>query len=116
MTRSFLSALLLVLSSLMICRAQDPVAAFDRANRAYEAGKYPEAIALFRQALEASPQTGNIHLYIARAYHFMGDKSAERREEVAFRTWQREALEADARAQRHQIQQPSQSMHSSQKP
>jgi len=68
MTRSFLSALLLVLSSLMICRAQDPIAAFDRANRAYEAGKYPEAIDAYKQVVTTGRASAALYYNLGNAY------------------------------------------------
>lgn len=95
--------------------AKDPSAILiELGMNAQSAGAFSDAINFFQQALKASPHTGNIHLYMARAYQRMGDKAAARREEQAFRTWQREALAADARAKQQQAER--QSHHASQKP
>lgn len=51
------------------------------------AGKTAEAIEAFKNALQANPGTGNIHLYLARAYQRLGDQASARREEEAFRQW-----------------------------
>lgn len=57
---------------------------------AQKAGRFPEAIQALQKALELSPKTGNIHLYLARVYQRTGDQEAARREEAAYRAWERE--------------------------
>jgi tetratricopeptide (TPR) repeat protein len=100
-----------------LSKAQDPTTIFiELGMNAQNAGRYPEAISFFQQALQASPKTGNIHLYMARVYQRMGDKASAQREETTFRKWQRDVLEADARAKKQRVEREANSTHSSQKP
>lgn len=69
-------------------RAPSPVFV-EIAVNAQKAGRYPEAIEAYKRALEISPQDGNIHLYLSRAYMLAGDMEAARREEQEFRAWER---------------------------
>lgn len=59
---------------------------------AQKAGRYPEAETAFRKALEISPKTGNIHLYLSRLYIRMGNKDASLKEEQAFREWNKQLV------------------------
>ena len=57
---------------------------------AQNAGRLADAIAAFKNALESNPGTGNVHIYLARAYQRQGDQESAKREEAAFRRWNRE--------------------------
>jgi tetratricopeptide (TPR) repeat protein len=61
----------------------------ERGMNAQTAGRYNDAVERFKEALEASPETGNIHLYLARVYPRLGDAESASREEAAFRQWER---------------------------
>jgi tetratricopeptide (TPR) repeat protein len=58
-----------------------------------KAGRFPQSIEAFRKALEISPETGNVHQYIARSYQRMGDLTAAARAEAEFRAWERKRAE-----------------------
>jgi cytochrome c-type biogenesis protein CcmH/NrfG len=64
---------------------------------AQKAQRYPVAAAAFQKALQISPQTGNVHLYLSRLYLLMGDKAASLEEEKLFRQWERKKAEEKTR-------------------
>jgi tetratricopeptide (TPR) repeat protein len=66
---------------------------------AQKAQRYPTAEEAFKKALEISPQTGNIHIYLSRLYLLMGKKEASLVEEKAFRAWERKKAEDELRRQ-----------------
>jgi tetratricopeptide (TPR) repeat protein len=77
---------------------RDPSPVFvEIAVNAQKAGRYPEAIEAYKRALEISPQTGNIRLYLSRAYQLAGDMEAARREEQEFRKWERKNQEENVK-------------------
>ncbi|HZO91100.1 MAG TPA: tetratricopeptide repeat protein [Chthonomonadaceae bacterium] len=81
--------------------AKDPTTVLiELGMNAQNAGRFPQAVDYLQKALAASPQTGNVHLYLARIYPRMGDQAAAQREEKLFRAWQREQL---ARQLAHQL-------------
>ncbi len=59
---------------------------------AEKAGRYPVAEEAFKKALELSPKTGNIHVYLSRLYLRMGNKDASLKEEQAYREWNKELV------------------------
>lgn len=67
---------------------------------AQKAIRYPAAEEAFKKALEISPQTGNIHIYLSRLYLLMGNKEAALTEEKAFRAWERKKAEDALRLQK----------------
>jgi len=56
---------------------------------AQRAGRFDRTVEFFKKALEASPETYNVHLYLARAYERLGDLESARREEKTFRQMER---------------------------
>jgi tetratricopeptide (TPR) repeat protein len=61
----------------------------ERGMNAQSAGRVRDAVSRFQEALKASPETGNVHQYLARAYQRLGEAEAGAREEAAYRRWER---------------------------
>lgn len=76
----------------------------EQGMNAQNAGRFSEAVRYFQEALAASPETGNIHLYLARVYQRMGDETSAQREEAAFRQWERRKQERQKKP--HDARQP----------
>ena len=74
--------------------ARDPsTVLIELGMNAQKGARFPDAATYFQKALAASPSTGNINLYLARAYQQMGDQAAARKAEAAFRQWERHKQE-----------------------
>jgi tetratricopeptide (TPR) repeat protein len=65
------SLLLLVLSKLQICAAEQSY--FEQANRLYEQGKYSEAVSLYESMLKAGRYSVGVLFNLGNSYFKMGD-------------------------------------------
>ena len=69
----YLIIIILSIISVSPLHAQDPVARFNEANKAYADGDYQYAIALYSEILEQGIESGEVYFNLGNAYYKMND-------------------------------------------